>query len=252
MAKDCFKKKRNEKQKGESANAAQDKEDEVGFVMLGLDDPDNIDEWYTNHSVNMTSDECVNESRFTKKEQQERFNNFIEEYLGSRSVVVGAKSSCDDESSDTSNSEDMNNSVIGEDNEEFNEDQAIKKMCNKQIEGIILRVQLEDELATRDSDESVVFIGNEVNEEWVCYDDSEEEEDYINSEMCMVVTDKVKEEELETKGPHKQLGHLNLVFTTFIKMEEWEFEYFYIKMTKYYYYNIPNPEGEEPIDPERE
>jgi hypothetical protein len=27
------------------ANAGQDKEDEVGFVMLGLDDPDDIDKW---------------------------------------------------------------------------------------------------------------------------------------------------------------------------------------------------------------
>jgi hypothetical protein len=42
MAKDCFKKKLDEKQKGESANAVQDKENEVGFVMLGLDDPDDI------------------------------------------------------------------------------------------------------------------------------------------------------------------------------------------------------------------
>jgi hypothetical protein len=68
----------------------------------------------------------------------------------------------------------------------------------------------------------------------------------------MVVTDKVKEEELETEGPHEQLGRLNSVFKTFIKMDEWEFEYFYIGMTKYYYYHIPNPEGEEPIDPEQE
>jgi hypothetical protein len=252
MAKDCFKKKRNEKQKGESANAAQDKKDEVGFVMLGLDNPVDIDEWYTKHSVNVTSDECVNESRFTKNEQQERFNDSIGEYLGLCSVVVGAKSNCDDESSDTSDSEDMNNSVIRVDNKEFNEDQAIKKWCNKQIEGIISRAQLEDELGTRDSDESVVFIGNEVNEKWVCCDDSEEEEDYIKSEVCMVVTDKVEEEELETEGPHEQLGRLNPVFKTFIKMDEWEFEYFYIGMTKYYYYHIPNPEGEEPIDPERE
>jgi hypothetical protein len=35
-------------------------------------------------------------------------------------------------------------------------------------------------------------------------------------------------------------------------MEEWELQYFYIGMTKYNYYNIPNPEGEEPIDPEQE
>jgi hypothetical protein len=90
-------------------------------------------------------------------------------------------------------------------------------------------------LGTRDSDESVVFIGNKVDEKWVCCDDSEEEEeDYIKSEVCMVVTDKVEEEELETD---------------FIKMDEWEFEYFYIGITKYYYYHIPNPEGEEPIDP---
>jgi hypothetical protein len=68
----------------------------------------------------------------------------------------------------------------------------------------------------------------------------------------MVATDKVKEEELETKGPHKQLGCLNPVFKTFIKMQELEFEYFYIKMTKYYYHHIPNPDGEEPIDPKRE
>jgi hypothetical protein len=116
MAKDCFKKQRNEKQKGESANAAQDKEDEVGFVMLGLDDPVDIDEWYTNHSANMTSNECENESRFTKNEQQERFNNSIGEYLGLCSVVVGAKLNHEDESLDTSDSEDMNNLVIGEDN----------------------------------------------------------------------------------------------------------------------------------------
>jgi hypothetical protein len=251
MAKDCFKKKRNEKQKGESANAAQDKEDEVGFVMLGLNDPEDIDEWYTSYSVNVTSNECVNESRFTKNEQQERFNNSIAEYLGSCSVVVGAKSNCDNESSDTSDSEDMNNSVIGVDDKEFNEDQAIKKWCNKQIEGIMLRAQLEDELGTQDSDESVVFIGNKVDEKWVCCDDSEEEEDYIKSEVCMVVTDKVEEEELETEGPHEQLGRLNPVFKTFIKMDKWEFEYFYIGMTKYYYYHIPNPEGEEPINPEQ-
>jgi hypothetical protein len=68
----------------------------------------------------------------------------------------------------------------------------------------------------------------------------------------MVVTDKVKEEELETKGPNKQLGCLNHVFKTFIKRQEWEFEYFYIGMTKYYHYHIPNPEGEEPFDPEQE
>jgi hypothetical protein len=72
---------KNRRQKGESANAAQDKEDEVGFVMLGLDDPDNINGWYTNHSVIVTNDECENESRFTKNEQQERFSEFIEEYL---------------------------------------------------------------------------------------------------------------------------------------------------------------------------
>jgi hypothetical protein len=129
MAKDCFKKKRDEKQKGESASAAQDKEDEVGFIMLGLDDPEEIDEWYTNHSVNVTSNECVNESRFTKNEQQGRFNDSIGEYLGSCSVVVGAKSDCDNESLDTSDSEDMNNSVIGVDDKESNEDQAIKKWC---------------------------------------------------------------------------------------------------------------------------
>jgi hypothetical protein len=67
----------------------------------------------------------------------------------------------------------------------------------------------------------------------------------------MVVTDKVvEEEEFETEGPHEQLGHLNPVIKTFIKMDKWEFQYFYIRMTKYYYYHIPNPEGEEPIDPE--
>jgi hypothetical protein len=123
--KDCFKKKRDEKQKGESANAAQDKEDEVGFVMLGLDDPVDIDEWYTNHSVNVTSHERVNESRFTKNQQQEMFNDSIGEYLGLCSVAVGAKSNCDDESLDTSDSEDINNSVIKEYVKEFNEDQAI-------------------------------------------------------------------------------------------------------------------------------
>jgi hypothetical protein len=96
------------------------------------------------------------------------------------------------------------------------------------------------------------FIGNEVDEKWVCCDDSEEEEeDYIKSEVCMVVTDKFEEEELETKGPHKQLGRLNPVFKTFIKMDKGEFEYFYIGMTKFYFYHIPNPEGKEPIDPER-
>jgi hypothetical protein len=79
MAKDCCTKKRDEKQKGESKNASHDEEDEVGFVMLGLDDPDDIDKWYTNHSVNVTNNECVNESHFTKKEPQERFNDFIEE-----------------------------------------------------------------------------------------------------------------------------------------------------------------------------
>jgi hypothetical protein len=164
MAKDCFKKMCDEKQKGESAKAAQDKEDEVDFVMLGLDDPVDIDKWYAKHSVNATSDECVNESCFTKNEPQERLNNSIGEHLGSCSVVVGAKSNCDDESSDTSDSEDMNNSTIGVDNKEFHEDQAIKKWCNKQIEGIVVRAQLEDELGTQDSDESVVFIGNEVDE----------------------------------------------------------------------------------------
>jgi hypothetical protein len=95
----------------------------------------------------------------------------------------------------------------------FYEDQTIKKWCNKQIEA---RVQLEDELVTQDSDESVVFNGNEVDEEWVCCDDSEEVEDYNKSEVCMVVADKVEEEELETEGPHKQLGRLNSVFKTFI------------------------------------
>jgi hypothetical protein len=40
----CFKKKRDEKQWGESTNAAQDKEDEVGFVMLGLDGEDTDDD----------------------------------------------------------------------------------------------------------------------------------------------------------------------------------------------------------------
>jgi hypothetical protein len=218
----------------------------LGNILLWLfsplrRDPDNIDEWYyTNHSLNVTSDECVNESHFTKSEQQERFNDLIDEYLGPHSVVVGAKSRCEDESSDTSNSEYMNNSVIGEDDEEFNEDQAIKIWCNKQIEGIISRVQLEDELRTRDSDESVVFINNEVDEEWVCCGDSEEEEDYIKSEVCMVVTDKVEEEELETEGPHERLERWNPVFKTFIKMEEWEFQYFYIGMTMYYYYYCHN------------
>jgi Ni/Co efflux regulator RcnB len=42
VAKDCFKKKCDEKQKGESTNAAQDNDNKVGFVMLGLDDPENI------------------------------------------------------------------------------------------------------------------------------------------------------------------------------------------------------------------
>jgi hypothetical protein len=151
----------------------------------------------------------------------------------------------------------MSNLFIEEDNKEYIEDQTIRKWCNKQMEGIILRVQLEDELGTENSDKSVVFIGNEVDEEWVCYDNSEEEEedkeeeeeegDYVKSEMCMVVTD--NEEELKTEGPHKQSGRLNPVFKTFIKMQEWEFEYFYIGMTKYYYHHIPNPE---PIDPEQE
>jgi hypothetical protein len=71
----------------------------------------------------------------------------------------------------------------------------------------------------KNSDELVVFIGNKVDEKWVCCDDSKEEEDYIKSEVCMVVIDKVKEEELETEGPHKQLGRLNPVFKTFIKMD---------------------------------
>jgi hypothetical protein len=115
-----------------------------------------IDKWYTKHSVNVTSDDCVNESRFTKNEQQERFNDSIGKCLGLCSAAVGAKSNCDNESSDTSDSEDANNSVIGVDDKEFNEDQAIKKWCNKQIEGIILRAQLVDELGTRDSDESAV------------------------------------------------------------------------------------------------
>jgi Zinc knuckle len=44
MAKDCFKKKGDERQKEKSANTTQDKEDEIGFVMLGLDDPENISE----------------------------------------------------------------------------------------------------------------------------------------------------------------------------------------------------------------
>jgi hypothetical protein len=82
---------------------------------LGLDDPEDIDEWYTNHSVNAKSNECVNESHFTKEEQQEKFNTFIEKYLGSHDVVVGTKVSCDNESSDTSDSEDTDNPFIGED-----------------------------------------------------------------------------------------------------------------------------------------
>jgi hypothetical protein len=97
----------------------------------------------------------------------------------------------------------------------------------------------------------VVVIGNKVDEKWVCCDDSEEE-DYIKSEVCMVVTDKVGEEELETEGPHEQLGRLNPVFKTFIKMDKQDFEYFYIGMIKFYYYHIPNLEGKEPIDPERD
>jgi hypothetical protein len=68
----------------------------------------------------------------------------------------------------------------------------------------------------------------------------------------VVVTDKLDEEDLETEGPHEQLGRLNPVSKIFIRMQEWEFEYFYIGMTKYYYHHIPNPEGKEPIDPKRE
>jgi hypothetical protein len=59
-----------------------------------------------------------------------------------------------------------------------------------------LRFQLEDELATRDSDKSVVALDKEGNDKWVCCDDSEEEDDYIKPEMCMVFTDEVEEEEL--------------------------------------------------------
>jgi hypothetical protein len=153
--------------------------------MLGLDDPDDIDEWKINHSVNMTSNECVNESPFTKKKQQERFNKSIGEYLGSCSVVVGTKSNCDNESSDTSDREDMNNSVIKEDNKKFNEDQAIKKWCNKQIEGVISRVQLEDELATQDSDESVVLIGNKVDEKWSVVMTMKKKKKTISSQKCV-------------------------------------------------------------------
>jgi hypothetical protein len=54
----------------------------------------------------------------------------------SRSVVVGAKSVKDNESSDTSEGDDMDNLFIEEDDEEYNEDETIKKWCNKQIDGI--------------------------------------------------------------------------------------------------------------------
>jgi hypothetical protein len=128
MAKDYFKKKRNERQMDKRANA-QDKDDKVGFVMFGLVIPESINKWYAKNSVNILNNECMNESPLTREDLQRRINKLVDRYFGPyQDVVVNSDSSGDNKSLHTLlKDKDMSESYIRIETKSMERYQAIKK-----------------------------------------------------------------------------------------------------------------------------
>jgi hypothetical protein len=85
--------------------------------------------WYSEHSLIVANDECVNESLFTRELQQEWFNNLMDSYLVGLyfDVVVESESSENNMPSHTSDDEDMSNLHISSETESMEEYQATKK-----------------------------------------------------------------------------------------------------------------------------
>jgi hypothetical protein len=249
MAKDCFKKKHDEKQRGKSANAAQDNDDNkvgfvmlvwmTGFVMLGLDDPESINEWYSEHSVIVEINECVNESLFTRELQHKRFNTLMNAYLVElyRDVAVESESSDDDMPSHTSDDDNMSNLHISSKTETMEEYEAIKKWCKMELDKVINMIECkEQELMRKITNNTEI----EIDADWSWDSDSKAEvEGQVSNDICMmnVEEDNNKEEEpVETEGPQEQKGFFDSKEKKWVNFEEWDCWYFFtLGMTQYFF-----------------